>query len=301
MKFSVLRQHPPCRFYLALVTSVMGLQFFCSSPARAQFHVGPIATATGGAGRAAIDPGEISYLNPAAVAFLRSYYMDAGIGLTTHATLGDSKEWGVLAADNSEGELVAGSISYQRRNQDYLSGHSALIQDIQASVAGFVGSHFAIGGSVHRLNYNPSQGARTIQTNLNLGVLWAVTPSVGVGVTALDILPLSEDVAAAIRLSPSYGFGTNWIIRQFLHLRFDFVRRTEFNYERTNFMAGFETYFTENFAFRAGSDWEETENQTWITTGLGFKGPKLSFNYTYAKDIRQAKGSRHLFDLWMPF
>lgn len=272
------------------------------SEAKAQFHTGAIAAATGGAGRAAVDPGEASYLNPAVLAHLRRYYGGANYDFGSHPEEGQFRQFGVLLADNSPGNLIAGSFSYQRRNTDFEVGGSVLQQALQASLGGFVYRHLALGVSAHRLYYQPDSGSEYIQDNGNVGLMFTPLDYLGLAFTAYNVLPASESVPVGVRLVPTFAIGSNIIIKDILHLRLDFVRPDKFNEgQRTNVMAGLESYFRDDFAFRLGGRWMETRDQMWVSTGIGFKGPKLSFDYTFEKDVRRADGSRHLFDLWLPF
>jgi hypothetical protein len=70
---------------------------------------------------------------------------------------------------------------------------------------------------------------------------------------------------------------------------------------RTNAGVGLETILEQAIAFRTGVNWQETENKTLFAVGIGYRGPRLSIDYTFEKDTRVDEATRHLVDLWMPF
>ena len=297
-RFHFVRLQRVHRAFQSLLFAVASLQI---SSAHAYFSLGPVAASMGGAGRAAVDPDEVGLLNPAAVGLIRQYTFGAKAVLGDHTRNGLQKEWGVVIADNGPTELIAGSLAYQRRNIDLGNGRKDFAQDVQVSVGQMFGKQLVLGLAVHRFYETLTDIPTYVQNNAHLGILWTPTPSFGLALTAQDILPLNRDLPTGVRLIPTYGFGANWVIMNMLHLRLDLERPTESSDGRNNVMLGLQTFFQEFVAFRLGANFQEVRNETWLTTGIGFRGPKLSVDYSFEKDIRQAKGFRHSFDLWMPF
>jgi hypothetical protein len=292
--------------FLSLLFLFLGPLLLGQSVAQAQFATGPIASAVGGAGRASLDPSEAGLLNPAAVAHLQRYYFSGNYGISNHEREGDLKQYGLLLADGTEGNSFPGSLSYTRRNLDSKGGGTETQSDIQLSLAEFFSERIALGFTVHRQSNERSQsiagGGEYTQYNGHIGLMLTPWDFVGLGLVAYDILPPREGVPSGIRTVPTFALGTNLIIQKILHVRLDLVRPDLDNpNRRTNVMAGFDTYFREDFAARVGVMAKETADQTYFTAGLGYKGPKLSIDYTYQKDTRVADSGRHLFDLWLPF
>ncbi len=271
--------------------------------ARAQFFTGPISSATGGAGRAALDPSEAGLLNPASVAHLNTYNISGSYGLGHHDKDGDFKQWSILASDGSEGASFPGALSYVRRTVEPLRGGVKNTQsDIQLSLAELMGERIAFGVSAHRRSDELSSGQDHVQYNGHLGLLVTPLDFLGIGIVAYDIVPASDSVPESVRVVPTFALGSNLIIQKILHFRLDLVRPDKFNPgRRTDVMVGIDSYFRPDFAMRVGGLFKETEDRTFFTAGLGYKGPKLSFDYTFQKDVRVADSYRHLFDLWLPF
>jgi hypothetical protein len=259
----------------------------------------------GGAGRAAVDPGEVAFLNPASLAHLGRYYVSGVYGASSHPVDGDSWRIGALLADGSAGNIVSGSLSYIRRFADLLGQGRREEQDIQISLAGFALKNLAVGLGLRRLYHRPevlTDGKEFVQDNAHLGLLYTPFEWLGLGAVAYNLIPASSLVPIEVRVIPSLGLGGHLLIYNILRLRLDVVRPDLENPDRrADLMAGLETLFDEHFAFRLGGYWRETAQQTYLTTGLGFRGPRLSFSYSLQRDVRTAEGSRHLFDMWLPF
>jgi hypothetical protein len=271
------------------------------SGARAQFFTGPIASATGGAGRAAADGSEAAFLNPASVVPLRKYYMSGIYGTSSHPVNGDQSTYGVSLADGTADNLFPAALSYIHRFVQGENGFTDVQQDAQIAVgASLLGSKLGLGIAGHQTTDLLNTGTRYTQTNMNAGVIFAPVDYLGLAATVTDIFVTSESVAQAQQVIPTYAIGGHLIIQEMFRFRLDFVRPDSGN-ERTNVMAGIETYFTPSFAFRVGEMWRETMDQDFLTLGLGYHGPNLSFDYAYQRDMRAGAGETHLIDLFLGF
>ncbi len=267
--------------------------------ANAQIATGTTAAGMGNAGRASVDPGENSWLNPAALAQARGYFFGMHGSVGDHAVDGNQKHFALTAADNEADQIVAGSLSYIHKNNSLASGN-VYAQDLQIAAAGLVFKGVALGVSVHRLVQEFKAGDRT-QYDGTVGLLYSPIEALGFALVEYDLVPQDKAIPDNLRLIPTLGLGANWVIKEFMQVRLDLSHPSSGADGRTDVMAGVGTYFQQNFAFRFGADFKETKNQTWATAGIGFTGPKLSLDYAFQKDIRQADGYRHLIDLWMPF
>jgi hypothetical protein len=273
-------------------------------PASAQFFTGPAASASGGGGRAAVDPGEATFLNPASIAFLQRYnvsgYYDVGRDLKE----GDHNLWGVSLADGTADNIMPGALSFIRKRTDAPSGASDTQQDIQFAVAGMAGKKLAFGLAVHRLSdqiLSNFEGQDYTQINGHLGMIYIPIPEVGIGFVAYDIAPTSSVIPHALREVPTLALGANYLWEKVFRARLDLVRPdVDNNGRRINVQAGIESLMTQEFIFRTGCYWRETEDQTFFTVGAGYNGPRLSFDYSFQKDLRSADNFRHVVDLWLP-
>jgi hypothetical protein len=273
-----------------------------TQPALAQFFTGPIASGMGGAGRAAADPGESSYLNPASLGHLQRYYFSSAYGFGRHENEGEFSEFSLLLADGMPDNLLPGALSFVRRWEPGSPSEPGYrLDDLQLGTAGFPLRHLTFGLAIHRRVTQLSAQQSYTQYNLNSGFLFTPNESLGFGIVAYDFLPADGDVPVGLRLVPTYALGVHGVIHQILRVRLDLVRPDRGAGGRTDVMAGLETFFRPDFAFRLGGQWKETRNQHYLTAGLGYKGPRLSVDYSYQKDVRVAQGSRHLIDMWLPF
>lgn len=270
--------------------------------AKSQLFTGGIAGGMGGAGRAAVDGGEAIYLNPASVAQLRSYYIGGHYQLGDHPREGNYSRYSLQVADGTPGNLIPGGFAYTRNSIELPAGAGWRTDtDYQTAVGAQVSQNLALGVSAHYLKQT-GQNREDEQINGGLGVLFSPLESLGFAFVGYDIAPINRTASVDRRVIPTFAAGVHYLLPEILSLRLDLVRpdvqaRNDY---RTNVMTGFESYFHPQFAFRLGGQWLETVDQMNLTAGLGFKGPRLSVDYTFQKDIRSGMGVRHLIDLWMP-
>lgn len=282
------------RFLILLCSLIL------SSVSHAQFYTGPISEGTGGAGRGAVDPSESSFLNPAAVAHLRRYYISGNYGVTNHLFEGEGQRFGLHFADGSPENLIPGAFSYTRKKFEVPNVNSSLFQDFAVTLSGVPVGGLAVGVTGHRLTSSVG-GKDENQDNAHFGLLYVPTGQWGLGFVIYDFLPTSDSIPVNLRLVPTYALGFNYLLMDRFRFRLDLVRPDIQPQERrNNVMAGVESYFREDFLFRLGGQWRETADEMYVTGGLGYQGPRLSFDYTFQKDVRTAEGYRHLFDLWLP-
>ncbi len=273
-------------------------------PLRAQVFIGPAASAAGSAGRAAIDPGETIYLNPAMVAFLEKYYASISTESASHPINGTSGGWGISLADGTAGTLLPGSLSFVRQIIDPPNGISDTQQDIQVNLAVRPFRSLAIGLTGHDQTdqiLSNLGGAQYTQYGLHVGTLFTPTAAVGVGFVAYDVIPTGGGVPAPYHVQPTLAVGGSYSYEKVFRARLDMVRPdTQNPGQRINVGLGIESYFEETVAFRLGAFWKETVDQDYLSAGLGYIGPRLSLNYSFQQDIRNGGNYRHVIDLWLP-
>lgn len=277
------------------------------------YRTGAIAGGQAGAGRASVDPTESGWMNPAALV----YNQTALMGLSTQYSQlanGDSwHDWAVTAVDGAtEDRPAGGSLSYIRR--DTLRGGVGSIrgeqQDIQFSFATYISENsrgVSLGVTLRHLIHQ-SYAMDISQTNYSLGLVVPFADKWAFALVGQDLAGAPDQVPAEARMIPQFTFGLHFLPMKTFRVRADWS--TQFEEEalgsaaRSDFRLGVESRMNDYFAFRAGGAWIETKDQMWLTAGIGFKGPRLSFGYSYEKDIRAVgnigEGSRHTFDLWLP-
>ncbi len=291
-----------------LVGSLFSLSAAEAATTEVPYRVGPVASALGGAGRAAVDGGEGGWLNPAALVHIQSYHFGFS-HQQSHRDLGDGyRDFAVTLSDGGQEKIAAGSFSYIQRS--HLRGGpgaiSAESRDFQFSLAGFFPNKRLAMGVTYRRLIHEQPGFDSAQDNFTLGLLYPFSEKFGLALVGQDLAGASDSVAPEARMIPSVSVGAHIVPNQIVRLRADVVRRLELNPDNLeNIHLGLESWFDPNFAFRMGSAWLESQNEQWLTVGLGFKGPRLSFGYAFEiqtreKVSRDANGTRHSFDLWLP-
>lgn len=272
-------------------------------PSYAQRFQGPVATAMGGAGRAATDPVESFFLNPAAIRFLPPH-LHVGIHGQNieHPVSGDGNTWGVVLADGSLDKIVPGAFSYVRNTIRSPGAATARDQEFRASFGGLAYPGVGVGVGVHYREHEIENVANYYQTNVDMGALWRPTPVFGVGITAQNILSADDKAPESVRDVPTIGLGVLLNYEERFQTRLDLVRPDKFNPDRRiDVAAGLESLFNSGLALRIGCHWKESENKTLLGAGLGYRGPRLQLDYAYQQDTRISGASRHLIDLWIPF
>lgn len=267
------------------------------------YRVGPASAALGGAGRAGADPSEAGWLNPATLVHVRSYHFSVS-HQQSHRDTGDGyRDFGLMLADGGEDKLAAGSFGYVQRST--LRGGAGAIaseqKDLQASVAAFLpGERISLGLGYRRL-IHAQPGNDITQDTFTLGMLMPFGDTFGIGLVGQDLAGGSSSAPPEARLIPSFGVGMHATFASILQVRADVIRLLRENPgARSDVRLGLESWFRPDFAFRLGGAWLENRDETWLTTGIGFKGPRLSFGYAFEKEIRTTNGTRHTFDLWLP-
>lgn len=272
-----------------------------AASSEAPFRLGPAASALGGSGRAATDASEIGWLNPATLVHIHSYHF-ALSHQQSHRNQGDGyHDYAVMLADGGEDKIAAGSFSYIQRMTVSRVGVQTKQKDLQGAVGFFFpGKNFSVGLSYRRLIHE-QQGADITQDTFSLGTMFPFGEAFGLAVVGHDLAGSSGSAPPEARFTPSIAAGLHATLIKILQLRADVVRPLRENTQgRNDVHLGLESWFRPDFAFRIGGKWLENRDETWGTVGIGFKGPRLSFGYSFEKEMRTADGTRHTFDLWLP-
>jgi hypothetical protein len=284
----------------------LGLSLFFILTAQssfAQFYTGPIAEAMGGAGRAGSSPAESAFLNPATLAEIKSYYGGMSAGWGDHPIDGGLSQFSALLADGTPDKAFPGQFSYAQKRIALPTGLTTTQQDFQLGSAYAPLETFALGLSIHRLTYVDNQSRSNAQNNFTIGSLYSPAKSLSVAFVAYDLLGGDDSVAQAYQTVPTFAIGTQYFYESVFSFRADFVRPDKFNDgQKINTQLGAETFFRNDFALRLGWQWREVQFEEKLATlGVGYKGPRLSLDYTFEKDLIASSGGRHFVDLWMPF
>ena len=282
-------------------TLLLILVSFFTSTASAQFFTGPAMAGTGGAGRAAIEGSESAILNPATLSYMDRYYIAVPFAESTHPANGYEQTYGLMLADGTPDKMVPGAISYLRRRVAF-GGTEANLQDVHVAIGGQAYKYVSIGVAGHYRTFEQENLPDYFQTNGDFGALVTPLENLGIAFVAYNFLSAKDSVPLGIRDVPTLAVGINYLYGEAFAARLDLVRPDKYNpNRRTDVQLGIQTTFAESFFLRFGSNWKETEDKTYLTTGFGYQGPRLSVNYAYQQDVRESAGTRHIVDLWMGF
>jgi hypothetical protein len=271
---------------------------------QAETYSGPQSRAMGGAGRATIVPGESAFLNPATIPYFGEYFGTLFYSQGEHPTTGEEQQFGVLLSDGVPERLFQGALAYVHGNLNPAGPGDITTQDMYGAASGLITRTISFGLSAHRFMYKVNGGAETIQWNGGAGLFYGYSKALQFALVANDLLNEKDSVPVAARLVRSYAVAGNFQYEKRFNIRLDLVRPDENNPEgNTDILTGIESEVYNYAAFRAGFAWRESQGpeRRVFTTGFGFKGPKLRADYSFEKDTKVAGGSRHSFDLWMPF
>ncbi len=300
---------PAFLFFILTAAAVL------TGAAERPYRTGPIAAGLGGAGRAAVDSTESAWLNPAGLVHVPRYHA-AFSHQQSSLESGDSyRDFALMLSDGEPGRSTAGALSYVNR-RTLRGGVGEVVgsqQDIQLSFASFVPfpRRLSVGVTLRHLIHQ-EYGGDVSQNNFSLGFLMPVGRTWGFAIVGADLAGASDTVSPEARMIPTLGLGVHVVAHPLLRLRADWVKAFEqeaplsrrggpsADSGRSDLRMGLESWFREDFSFRIGGAWLESRDQMWTTTGIGFKGPNLSFGYAFERDVRSGEATRHTFDLWIP-
>jgi hypothetical protein len=276
---------------------------FIFAPAMGQYYTGPVASGVGGAGRASNEPTESVMLNPAAIAHAES--VRSGLFYTDGHYSKDSREstLAVHIVDNNEDALFPGALGYiQRRAQlsDVMGPFNERV--FLASVGNFFYQQVAMGFAIQQLRTEIPRGKSYDQWNGNVGLHWNPHPDLGLAFVYYNLVPAPKDTPEVLQLKPQQSWGMNYIAADFVRLRLDVSRWEKANPDKELlWQGGFESFLSDFIILRVGYEQDQRRNRSFLTTGLGFDGPRFKFDYSFKKRQGEASSALHSVDLRVPF
>lgn len=277
------------------------LIFIHTLSAHAVIFRGPISSALGGTGIAAMDSPEAAFLNPALVPLFKGfemdvYYRDGYPDPGQHRTA-----YGIGAGDNTETVYFPGAFNYIRMRD---MGRASAAADSELW-HGSLGKNFgpvSFGVSAYRFTSKVTDDQEYVQWNFNLGALWIVDKWIGFGYVLQNIANPGGDVPAGLREDMLQGLGSFVAIGEIARLRLDITRHEQNNpQQKMVYMAGFENSVHAFGVFRAGYRWDEERGQRYATAGVAFNSPRLKIDYAFEKNVKGTGDALHGVDLRLPF
>lgn len=265
------------------------------------YFTGPVSSAMGGAGRAAVDPSESHFRNPAVVAHspqidLGAYYQDGYRAPQTHETT-----FGASIVDNTGDSICPGAIGYLQNRRSF-PGMNVNEKYVQASLGSFIAEKFSFGVAGIYVSHEIEHGKTYKQWDGIAGLLYTPNPNLGLAFTYAYFANPSSELPKQLRLMPTVSVGGHYIFQDFLRFRLDVSRVEKDNVDKKLIIeSGLETKMPNYFILRLGSQWNDVERKSYLTAGLGFDGPRLKVDYSFQK-LRAEEGyTMHGVDLRVPF
>jgi hypothetical protein len=271
----------PLSYLVKLPVSL--LFYLIASAASAQVYSSSISAASGGTGRAAVEAGDATFLNPATLVHLRGNYLYSSFS---------QDDLVVVLSDNSQESLLPASFGYVQKKSVVTQGE-LVQQDLALSLAEFVVDKWSVGVTAHYLEQKLLNSSYR-QTNADLGLIFTPQPHIGLALVVYNVFGENKDIPENFRSKTTVGGGFNYIYRSMVRFRLDAT-------SDSLVMGGVETYVNKFLITRLGYQGDLDDHRELITAGLGFKGPKFGLNYAYQGNSQISGDYRHSVDLEIPF
>jgi hypothetical protein len=123
--------------------SVFLFIYVSANVAGAQVYNSSVSVAAGGTGRAAVEPGDASFLNPAVLVHLGGRYLFTSFG---------KNEFAAALSDNTKESTIPASFSYMQKSTQKTSHGDLKENDFAISLAEFVVDKWSVGLTGHYLS-----------------------------------------------------------------------------------------------------------------------------------------------------
>lgn len=253
-----------------------------------------VPASTGGAGRGAVDPYGIVYLNPAGIARLRDRVISTSISENYFAA---------SLIDAGDGTLVNAGLSYRQQNK--VSGDASLRQ-FTLTVADKTFDYFTFGFNINYFDFRHFSEGASKKLQSDLGLTWVPNERWIFGITGQGyaIQDQGDEVGTMESLEPlavKSAVGFSYIYANFVRFRFDLESENNHRWGRPAALMGLESYLNDWILWRLGYQNRSESGAQYVSTGLGFQGPKFGLHYAFIQETRGDKESRHSVDLGLPF
>jgi hypothetical protein len=263
--------------------------YFSSSLATAQIYNSSVTQGTAGTGRAAIDVGNGSFINPATLVHLRG----------NQILLSQSKnEFAASISENSREIIFPGALGYVQRKFDVPG--EPVMHDIRLTLAEAITGKLTFGLTAHYYQLRQDD-THFQQINGDYGLLYTPSPVLGLALVGYDILGEKEELPQAYRLSPKVGLGFNWLYNQTMRLRGDIISAPNNNFNKLTRMLGYEVYLNKWILARLGYQEDAVNEANYGSLGFGLDLPRFDINYAFFSELPRNEYERHSIDLALTF
>ncbi|MBO9665422.1 MAG: hypothetical protein J7501_01240 [Bdellovibrio sp.] len=264
--------------------SVFLLVYVSANIASAQVYNSSVSVATGGTGRAAVEPGDSGFLNPATLTSLGGRYL-----FTSFA----KEDFAASLSDNTKESPMPASFNYVQKYSQTETLGDLKEHDMSVSLAGFVVTKWSIGLTAHYLEQWLAKSSYH-SVNGDLGILYTPIEDVGLALVGYNIFGENKDAPEELRHKTSVGFGANYVYHSMIRLRADADSESKVG-------VGVETFVNRFVVTRFGYSDDLDDTRPLISAGLGFSGPRFRLNYAYFGNTQKSSDYRHSIDLVIPF
>ena len=223
----------------------------------------------------------------------------------------------MVLTDSSPGLLLPGGFAYRRhriRLKNHQSGEQNFYEDeFRLAFAysffkkrlsfGLTGTHFRPKAGKKEGGGEEDQNEKDwSHTNIDAGFLFLFSKSLAFSLSAENLLDMDKDTQipdflirdSLVSLGAQYNYDSILSVRyEILHPLRD---KGDLSH-RFGLGLTLKSYFRLNF----GGSLDEFSDQSWITAGLVWHGPRLKLAYGFQNEQRRGVGQRHLVDLWFDF
>ncbi|MBN8535516.1 MAG: hypothetical protein J0M15_00560 [Deltaproteobacteria bacterium] len=245
-------------------------------------HLSASSSALGGAGRAAVGPGDVSTLNPASLVYL------FGFNFYTRYAPGETA---ISISDNTMETVIPAAV-YVYQKLDF--------KNFKLSFAEPFSKRISLGMS---LGYSQARVGEAMfnLANLDLGMTYLVSQNKAIGVVLYDLNKSPDNWPLENRVEPKIGVGYHYVYKGFLRARVDYLSEGRFKLNEGSLMFGVENYLNRWTLLRLGYQKNSLNINDLMTIGMGFDLPKFKINYAYLSDSKDYTQVRHSVDLMVPF
>ena len=260
---------------------------------------GSTSASMGGTGRAGIQGNESLFLNPAALAFLNRFYVGAGYQSGFLFKNVHRETYGAVLTDSTPGLVLSGSLAYRRHRIRQEKTRGFLEDEFKMGLAYDFSERLSLGLAFTNLQAKDNGSMKKIeQTNGDMGLLFRLAPHWNISLAGENLLANSA-VPVPLKRKSLASLGTQYIYELFLTLQYETLypiepESNQFFSHRLGLNLKLRYYFHLSFGYAL----DDHSDQTWMTAGLAWRGPRLRLAYAIQNEKRQDLGQRHLIDLW---
>lgn len=254
-------------------------------------YIGAVSTATGGAGRGAIESVDGLYLNPA---FIRDF------AAKSFSFNYSKDQWALSLIDTGADAFFPAGLQFISQKTDIVD-----TQKLGLTLGAPRWNRIVLGGTLAMLEYTDNlattQDRKFRQGALDLGLTFSLYKNLSVGLVANKVGATEVDLNESLQQQKTLGLGISYMYDDFARFRLDAESGPDNKTDRLIYMVGVENYINDWVIFRLGFQNNQVLAKDYFTAGLGFAGPQFTLHYAYISDTVDQTDQKHLFDLGIPF